>query len=99
MTASAFIGNGGGLSNVNAAMLNNLTSASFAQLGASSNTFTGSVTAASFSGNGSAVTNVNAATVNNLQMLKLAAAITPAAVGLQSCSEQSFNVPGINNGD
>jgi hypothetical protein len=99
VTATAFTGNGGGLSNVNAAVLNGLTSASFAQLGASSNTFTGNVTASSFSGNGSAVTNVNAATVNNLQMLKLTAAITPASVGIQSCSEESFSVSGVNNGD
>lgn len=99
LTATSFTGNGGGLSNVNAAALNGLASSSFAQLAASSNTFTGGVTAASFSGNGSALTNVNAATVNNLQMLKVSASITPANVGNESCTEQSFTVSGVNSGD
>jgi trimeric autotransporter adhesin len=99
LTATAFIGNGGGLSNVNAATLNGVASTSFAQLGANSNTFTGSLTAASFSGNGSALTDVNAATVNNFQMLKLTASITPASVNHQTCSEQNFTVSGVNSGD
>ena len=99
LSATAFIGNGGGLTNVNAATLNGLASTGFAQLGASSNTFIGSVSAPSFSGNGSAVTNVNAATVNNLQMLKVTASITPSSVTNQTCSEQSFAVSGVNSGD
>lgn len=99
LTATTFTGNGGALSNVNAAALNGLSSSSFAQLGASSNAFTGSVSAASFSGNGSNVTSVNAATVNNLQMLKVTASITPSSVTNQTCSEQSFAVSGVNSGD
>jgi hypothetical protein len=99
LTAASFTGNGGGLSNVNAAALNGLASTSFAQLSASSNTFTGGLTAASFTGNGSALTNVNAATINNFQMLKLTASITPATVNHQTCGEQSFTVSGVNSSD
>jgi hypothetical protein len=98
LSASLFTGNGGGLSNVNAATLNNLASSSFAQLG-TNNTFNGSVTATSFSGNGSGLTSVNAATVNSLQMLKVTASISPASVAVQTCSEQAFAVSGINAGD
>jgi hypothetical protein len=98
LSAISFSGNGGGLSNINAALLNNLPSSSFAQL-ATNNTFNGSVTATGFSGNGSGLTSVNASTVNNLQMLKVTASITPSSVGVQSCSEQAFAVSGINAGD
>jgi hypothetical protein len=98
VTATAFIGNGGGLSNVNAATLNNLSSSSFAQLN-TNNTFTGSVSASSFSGDGSGLTKVNAATVNSLQMLKLTSSITPSNVSSQTCNEQSFTVSGVNAGD
>ena len=34
-----------------------------------------------------------------MQLLKLSAAITPVSVGSQACSEQSFNVTGVNTGD
>jgi hypothetical protein len=98
LSATLFTGNGGGLSNVNAATLNSLASSSFAQLG-TNNTFNGSVTAASFSGNGSGLTSVNASTVNSLQMLKVTASLTPSSVSVQSCSEQAFTVSGINAGD
>jgi hypothetical protein len=98
VSATSFTGNGGGLTNVNAATLNNLAAGSFAQLG-TNNTFGGSVTASAFSGNGSGLTNVNAATVNSMQLLKLTAAITPSSIGVQSCTEQSFTVSGMNNGD
>jgi hypothetical protein len=98
LSATLFTGNGGGLSNVNAATLNNLASSSFAQLG-TNNTFNGSVNATSFSGNGSGLTGVNASTVNGLQMLKVSASLTPSSVGVQSCLEQAFTVSGINAGD
>ena len=34
-----------------------------------------------------------------MQLLKLTAAITPASVGSQTCSEQSFSVSGVSTGD
>jgi hypothetical protein len=98
LSATLFTGSGGGLSNVNAALLNNLPSSSFAQL-SSNNTFNGSVTATSFNGDGSGLTNVNASMVTGLQMLKVTASITPSSVGVQSCSEQAFTVSGVNAGD
>jgi hypothetical protein len=98
LSATFYIGNGGGLSNVNAATLNNLASSSFAQLG-TNNSFNGSITATAFSGSGAGLTGVNAATVNSLQMLKLSASITPSSVTAETCSEQSFAVSGVNSGD
>jgi hypothetical protein len=46
--ARAFVGNGSGLTSVNAAQLGGIAPSGFAQLGASSNTFSGTVSAASF---------------------------------------------------
>jgi len=66
LVATTLSGNGSGVTNVNALTLGGLSPSAFAQLGASSNMFTGNISAASFSGSGSGLTNVNAATLGGL---------------------------------
>ena len=84
VTATSFSGNGSGLTGINAATLGGLGASAFAQLGASSNTFSGSVAASSFSGNGSSLTNVNALLLDGLSASSFATLGANTFVGTQT---------------